>query len=175
MEKSNFRVKEYSLVFLLSGKRKKVLKTIFEYFDLDGLKEHLEYWEYAGLVNEIDLFDSGRERRDLIEFCDDLEKVFEAFYIIGKYKERQLKNIPDEYKKVWEDFNICTVLSEEEKANLDGVLKSFSKKYDRLYALAEVVDMLEAVVTLKNEYNRHKHSAVPFFMCLNAIINSVYS
>ncbi|MBV7530411.1 hypothetical protein [Chitinophaga sp. sic0106] len=175
MEKPNFQGKKYSLCFRLSGKRKKILRTIFEYFDLDGLKEQLDYWKYAALVNEIGMYDSGNERRQLIEFCADLEKVIEVFYVMSKHKKKQLQRIPAEYKKEWKKFNRCAILTKNEKSNLEGVLKMFSEKHIRLYALAEVTDMLEAVVTLKEPDDRNRHSSISFFLCINALLNLIYT
>ncbi|NLR67312.1 hypothetical protein HGH92_23610 [Chitinophaga varians] len=174
MNKEDYNIKEYSLVYGLSGSPKKILQTVFGDYDLDGLKHHFEYWKYAALGNNISLYDCGKERRMLIGFCEDLEKVLEAFYVLSKHKKKQLERIPSEHKKIWKKCNKCSVLSKDEKKNPDAVLKLFSKKYKRLYAKAELVEMFECVITLEKGDRGHLNGAVSFFMCVDALLSLLY-
>jgi len=175
MNKPDFDIKEYSLVYGLSGSRKKILRTVFGDYDLDGLKHHFEYWKHAALVNDISLYDSGKGRRQLICFCEDLEKLFEAFYVISRHKKKQLARIPTEHKKIWKNGNKCTILTKDEKRSPDAVLKLFSQKYKWLYTQAELVEMFECVITLENGDRGHLNGAISLFMCVNALLSLVYS
>ncbi|MBS0027081.1 hypothetical protein [Chitinophaga hostae] len=174
MENPGYEHKRHSLFIKLSAKKKHVLRAIFEDFGLDDLKDSFEHWKYASLTNEIGLYETGEERRILLEFYDDVLRMFEAFFIQSGRRKRMLKRLPAEYRKHWKKSDRCKALSKEERRDTSQVLLLFTKKYNRLYCIAEAIDMLECVITSQSTDKWERESAISLFLCLQAMLNLAY-
>ncbi|ASZ13726.1 hypothetical protein KTO58_05565 [Chitinophaga pendula] len=174
MEEAISKLKRHSLCLQLSGTREVKLELIFDYFDLKELKLHLDYWKYACLVNEIDLYASAEERSSLMAFCKDIEKLMEGFYILSRHEDKRIEVMTLRYIKKWREKNRCDSLSKAEQQKPGHVLKWFAEKYRYEYALAEIMDMLDAVINLRQYDSYYRHSTVFFFMAINAFVSMVY-
>lgn len=167
--------KKYSLYYQLRGSRQEILSEVFKNIDLDGMRERLQAWLYACLIDNWGAYDRGDDRKMLMKFCEDLERVIEAFYIESRVRERLLQKSIPEVRKVMKKYNKCYALSKAERQNPASILKEFAKSYRKRYVKAELYSMLEVVVTSEDDNtDRERFSAITFFQCLSSLVKLLY-
>lgn len=175
MKKSQDKKMEYTLHYQLRGSRQEILSVVFSNFDLDSMRERLQAWLHICLTNDYGGYDTGEDRKMLMSFCEDFERIIEAFYIESKAREKALQMLKGEARKLFKKLNKCVALSKEERENTLPVLIEFAKSYKKRYVRAELLCMLESVIICDDDIGRERFSALTFFQCVNSLVGLIYN
>ena len=156
------------------------LSLIFTNFHLDDFNRELKLWLHVALVNEQSAYEEGGAREDLIDFTDQLHKLIEALYLIhrkrsAKKKRKLGKPLPKKIANIIENMNLPLFLSETEIDNPLIVIKSFCKTFNTDYVKAELLDMLEALITYDGRRRIYHGGLVSFYQHLHCLIIIAYS
>lgn len=120
-----------------------VIRSIFSASHNDQVKLLLKDWIGLALSSQAnnEYTDSRANRKELIPFCEALQQVIEALFILVK---KRFKSSEVGYYIPWE-LTVCS-LSEEQKVNPDEVLLTFRDKYNWMYCRATIWELMDAVV-----------------------------
>jgi hypothetical protein len=158
------------------------LREAFKTFQLDELKRELKRWLYVAISNNNSIYEDDMERRNLIRFRKEFKKLSEALYVINKshrpkkekdWLNRQTLEIREEIEK----FNQPTTLNKEQLADPMPVVKRFCSRFTRQYAIREMRDWLEAVITYDGKYPKAvcREYLLIFYECLICLIECAFA
>ena len=158
------------------------LREAFKTFQLDELKKELKRWLYVAISNNNSIYEDDMERRNLIRFRKEFKKLSEALYVINKshrpkkekdWLNRQTLEIREEIEK----FNQPTTLNKEQLADPMPVVKRFCSRFTRQYAIREMRDWLEAVITYDGKYPKAvcREYLLIFYECLICLIECAFA
>jgi|GEM_PF-858291 len=115
---------------------------IFKGYCNDSLKFKIKEWHTVILHNHSkEHYTSSDEKAELILFCEDLQKLIEALYLLCAGS-----TIDDEYDVLHLNESYL-FLNKEEQANPYLALKTFREKFSFQHAQAEIWNMVNAVVS----------------------------
>lgn len=158
------------------------LREAFKTFQLDELKRELKRWLFVAISNNNSIYEDDMERRNLIRFRKEFRKLSEALYVINKahrpkkekdWLNRQTFEIREEIEK----FNQPTTLNKEQLADPMPVVKRFCSRFTRRYAIREMRDWLEAVITYDGKYPKAvcREYLLIFYECLLCLIECAFA
>lgn len=155
------------------------LAIIFQNFHLDDFRSEIHLWQQLALTNDQSAYDDGDEREDLMDFIQELLKLVEAFYIISekrnqRKKDKGLEGLSKKTKKMLAKMNTPVLLTSEEKASPNLVVKHFCKTFRNTYAKIELLDLLDAVITYDGEKDVYKGSLMLFYQHMDYLIGLAY-
>jgi hypothetical protein len=130
------------------------LREAFQNYHLDDMRQELGLWRDMALANENSAYDCGYAREDLIDFVHGTQILIEAFYVmyrrnIGDTKQNILKGLSRRSRKIFAEMKKPVLLTAGQKAAPAMVVHRFCRKFPHLYAKAEQLDLLEAVISCK--------------------------
>lgn len=150
------------------------LSLIFTNFHLDDFNRALKLWLHVALVNEQSAYEEGGAREDLIDFIDQLHRLIEALYLIHKKGMKVDKPSPNKIANIIGKKNVPISLSETESDNPLIVILSFGKTFNADYVKAELLDMLEALITYDGHRKIYLGGLVSFYQHLHFLIKIAY-
>lgn len=155
------------------------LSEVFKNFHLDDFRRELNLWLHIALSNDQSAYDEGNTREDLIDFIAELHKLIEAFYILHKNYNRSKKNMPGkglskQIQRMLREMNIPILLTDEEMRKPALAIKAFCKTFPSGYTKAEILDMLDAVVTYEGNKKIYNGNLVLFYQHLYCLIKLAY-
>ncbi|HET8573800.1 MAG TPA: hypothetical protein VFL76_08000 [Edaphocola sp.] len=137
----------------LPDKPMQVLARIFQSSSDDSLKSVVKKWQMIAISEEYFEYQEGRETANLLIFCEALQKLIEALYIICAAWCRHTESdeplfLNDEY----------LFLSKKEQANPYLVLQAFKQRFPYRYARAEIWDLMHAVIPCRESAQRNTNT-----------------
>ena len=157
------------------------LQEVYKTFHLSDIKSELEEWFHVGLSNDNSAYEEGQQRSNLIRFNGELQILSEALHLVNKAHQPKgvkdwMEGLPPEIKNEIQQYNQPTKLSHEEMINPMQVVKQFCKAFTREYAIREMWDWLDAVITYEGEYPKavYKGNIIIFYECLLCLIESAF-
>lgn len=155
------------------------LSEIFQNFHLDDFREEISLWEQFALSNDKSAYVENGEREDLIDFTHELHKLMEAFHILNEKRNQQgtgeqIKGSSKNTKELPLQMNVSVLLTVEEKANPDLVIKHFCETFELAYAEMEILDMLDAVITYEGDNEVYTGNLVLFYQHVHYLIRLAY-
>lgn len=151
----------------------KGLEAVFGNFHLHDFREGLNLWLHAALASRQSAYEDGGEREDLMDFVQHLHRVTEAFCIIHTGTPAQ-KNMPAPTKRLLADVNGPFYLSEAEQRNPHQEIRQFRQRFRYSYAKAELLDLLEAVITYNGAKEIPRADLVMLYRHLLYLVRLVY-
>ena len=158
------------------------LREAFKTFQLDELKKELKRWLYVAISNNNSVYEDDQERRNLIRFRKEFRKLLESLSVINKAhrpkKEMDwLTRMAPELRTEIEKRNQPTTLNKEQLADPMPVVKRFCKRFTRQYAIREMRDWLEAVITYDGKYPKAvcREYLLIFYECLLCLIECAFA
>lgn len=155
--------------------RMKGLKEAFSFTVLDDLRYDLLKWQEIAFCNDEGLYETAAERETLICFLEGLIKLAEAFYIVYARKHRQpLKQLSRPARRLLRRENRPQYLTGAEKAAPQNVIAAFTQTCSLKYARAELLDLLEAVVSYEGPRAVCKTNLVLLYRQLDYLVRLAY-
>ncbi len=151
----------------------KGLEAVFENFHLHDFREALNGWLHAALSSEYSVYEDGGGREDLMDFVHCLHRLIESFCVIHSRTPAQ-QNLPAPTKGLLADANRPFYLSEAEQDNPHKEIAQFRRTFRYSYAKAELLDLLEAVVTYNGTKEISPVDLVMFYRHLLYLVRLVY-
>jgi len=151
----------------------KGLEAVFENFHLDDFREELNQWLHAALSSGQSVYEEGGEREDLMDFVHHLHRLIEAFCIIHARTLAQ-QNMPAPTRGLLADANRPFYLSEAEQGNPHKEIRQFRRTFRYSYAKAELLDLLEGVITYNGAKEICRVDLVMFYRHLLYLVRLVY-
>jgi len=145
------------------------VSTIFKFYADDSLKLKLKEWMMLAITNRYtDDYTNKIEIANLVVFCEKLQKVIEALYLLSvAYTE-------DIHEEVLNLNNSCVFLTEEEQNNPYIVLKAFKNQFPLIHVQSEMWDIFHAIVRYKEHKEIKRHTLVDTFKDLFCIAQAAF-
>jgi hypothetical protein len=157
------------------------VRKVFEGFHLDDLRIELKQWFEVGISSDNSVYEDGENRSNLIRFNGALQILVEAFHVFNslhqpKSVKDRLEQLPPEIRKELQERNQPTNLSAEEVNNPMLAIKQFCRVFKREYAIRELWDWLEAVITYDGEYPKgvYKGYVLVFYEYILCLIEAAF-
>lgn len=156
------------------------LREAFQNYHLDDLRQELGLWRDMALANENSAYDCGNAREDLIDFVHGTQILIEAFYVLyqkdmGDTKQNILKGLSRRSRKIIAGMSKPVLLTASQNAAPAMVVHRFCRKFPHLYAKAEQLDLLEAVITYVGDKKIYKGNLVLFYRHIDFFLRLAYS
>ena len=158
------------------------LREAFKTFQLDELKKELKRWLYVAISNNNSVYEDDLERRNLIRFRKEFRKLVESLSVINKAHRSKkemdwLTRMAPELRMEIEKRNQPTTLNKEQQADPMPVVKRFCKRFTRQYAIREMRDWLEAVITYDGKYPKAicREYLLIFYECLLCLLECAFA
>lgn len=149
------------------------LEAVFGNFRLHDFRETLNLWLHAALASEQSAYANGGEREDLMDFVHQLHRLTEAFCIIHAGTPAQ-QSVPIPTKELLTNANPLFYLNEAEQRNPHQEIRQFRQTFRYSYAKAELLDLLEAVITYNGAKEIARADLVMFYRHLLYLVRLVY-
>lgn len=149
------------------------LEAVFGNFRLHDFRETLDLWLHAALASEQSAYANGGEREDLMDFVQHLHRLTEAFCIIHTGAPTQ-QSVPIPTKEWLAGANRPFYLSEAEQRNPHQEIQQFRQTFRYSYAKAELLDLLEGVITYNGAKEMPRADLVMFYRHLLYLVRLVY-
>lgn len=153
------------------------LPYVFQNFHLHDFREELHLWQRVALCNDQSAYDEAASREDLIDFITQLQRLIEAWYLVTRKKQQHKasKKRDKKLKETEPSSNRLDMLTKEEQAKPSKVIQSFGKTFTADYANAELLDMLDAMMTYKGVLKVRMGSLVFFYEHLSYLVRLAFS
>ncbi|MBX2923044.1 MAG: hypothetical protein KF746_12675 [Chitinophagaceae bacterium] len=151
----------------------KGLEAMFQNFQPEDFRKELNLWLHAALASEQSAYGEGGEREDLMDFVHHLHRLIEAFCILHTRTPAQ-QSLPAPTKGLLTHANRPFYLTEAEQGNPAKVIRQFRRTFRYSYAKAELLDLLEAVITYKGEQAICRVDLVMFYRHLLHLVRLAY-
>lgn len=149
------------------------LEAVFWNFHLHDFREALNGWLHAALSSEHSVYEDGGEREDLMDFVHRLHRLTEAFCIIHSRTPAQ-QNLPAPTKGLLAEANRPFYLNGAEQGNTYEEIRQFRQTFRYSYTKAELLDLLEAVITYNGAKEVSRVDLVMFYRHLLYLVRLVY-
>ncbi|HRO48292.1 hypothetical protein [Agriterribacter sp.] len=155
------------------------LTAIFDAFHPNDFRKEITFWQQLALANDQSAYDEGKVREDMMDFCRELLRITEAFYIINENRKRQQKakkrkNSKKETGRIINAFHQLTLLSDREKADPQLAVRAFCNAFSHEYSRIELLDLLDAVITYEGKKTVYKGNLVLVYQCMESLLNLAY-
>lgn len=179
MEKRKSFFSEEQFPHQTKTERLNSVAALFRQYHLHDYRYELGQWLYMALANNMGAYVDVVDKEALIDFVESLQKLIESLYIIQLHEENynnktKTPKISKEVREMLVQVNEPNLLDSFEKEQPVAVVVAFCKKYKKSYVRAELLDLLNAVVTYKGSRTVFKGGMVHFYYCLFIMVNMVY-
>lgn len=179
-KKGDFFKEEYGIEKPVFGKERfyldpmpdkpmQVLSHIFQSSSDDSLKSVVKKWQMIAISEEYFEYQGGQETANLLIFCEALQKLIEALYIICAAWCRNTHSDEPLYLN-----NEYLFLTGKEQANPYLVLKDFKERFPYRHTRAEIWDLMHAVVSYHERIQQNARSLMEHFELLLCMIKAPY-
>jgi hypothetical protein len=145
------------------------LRAFFINFQLHICREELIRWQRLALANDQSAYDEAYMREDMMDFADALLKLVEAFWLVYELNKPRYRT-----KRMRLLYNKIYYLCEEEIKKPGKVVLRFCKLFRRSYAVIELMDLLDAVVTYTGVKKETHRNVVLFYQYLKWLVCLAY-
>ncbi|MGN6351742.1 MAG: hypothetical protein ACTHLB_00045 [Parafilimonas sp.] len=162
--------KPYHFLSEENGNIMKGLEQVFiDYHPCDFI-EDVKEWQTIAMINEQSAYDEGGAREDLLDFTNALMKLSEALWQIYK---KQCKDKSAKALAHAADIQL-QLLSKKETEHPFAVIQYFCSTFSKRYAIIELLDLLEAVITYEGDRKIYKGSLILMYQHLDYLIRTAY-
>lgn len=164
--------KPFAKRLLIKADRNNPAETMFRVFKIeepDTLKETVRQWCKIALANERANYEVASQREDILIFCDEVLKLIEATYCLGKiysiekrsgFALNRPKDLQVDFLRREQTFS----LTYEELLNPVQILHHFCENFPEAYGKAELWDMLDSAIISGN--GSDKFNLLLHYQCL---------
>lgn len=165
--------------FSKAGKQPhKVLREIFQNYELRDLQEGVRLWQQLALANDQSAYEEGAAREDLMDFIQDLQRLIEAFSVCHQKndlaKNSHLEALPKRDRKKLQRMNSPIILTKQEQQKPRRVIRQFCHRFRKSYVQMELLDLLDAVITYTGSKTVYKGHLVLFYQHLYYLVRLAY-
>jgi hypothetical protein len=151
---------------------------IFICFSLEDFCNILTRWQRLAMANDESAYDSAATREDLMDYCKELQRLAQAFFILNimqvkKHKGRRERNLEMAMNK-YISVNMKVARHRYDISNPVSYIKKFCTRFSFGYAKTEILDLLEAVITYNGVKKVRNENLVLFYQCLDFMIDVTY-
>lgn len=152
---------------------------VFIWLHLDDFRNELHEWLRVALINEQGSYGDGYAREDVMDFCDELQKLVEAWDMINKSRKpedlrRWIDDIPCGLQEAMQTNNQSVLQKEEQEANPMRTISKFCNMFMLSYTRRELWDLLESVIFYKRESNEWGPDPLTTYQCLLALTEAAF-
>jgi hypothetical protein len=164
-----------SLRFSEEEKLSEELREIFCIFQPTDFSRELYSWQRMALSNDQSAYDRGESREDLIDFGKELNKLIAAFHLLHRTEEifspEELRKAIAKHERKGKRAGIMTIwVTKSTEKNPYIVIKRFCNAFTISHSRAEILDMLDAVITYEGYKKVFKTNLVLMYRCLLVLI-----
>ena len=151
---------------------------VFIWLHLDDFQHELHEWLRIALINEQGAYDEGPAREDVMDFCDELQKLVGAMERINKSRKpedlrRWMDDLPEDLRDAME--NDDRPVLPKEKQNPMQMVGRFCNMFTLSYARRELWDLLESVIFYERESNEWGPDPLTTYQCLLALTEAAFA
>jgi len=155
------------------------LREIFSIFQPADFGRELCSWQRMALSNDQSAYDRGESREDLIDFAKELNKLIGAFHLLHRTEEifppEELRKAIAKQERKGNEAGIMTIwMTKSTDKNPYKVIKRFCSAFTISHSRAEILDMLDAVITYEGYKKVFKTNLVLIYRCLLVLITLAY-
>lgn len=145
----------------------RALADIIDTYTLDDLRQELNLWQELALCNDDSAYAEAPARENLLAFLQAFQRTIEALYAT------RLKKL-NYQSPARAALNTPTLLTLQEQAQPMPVIRQFAETFTPTYTQAELLDLLEAVISYRGKKKIQLESVVFFYQRLCLLANMVY-
>lgn len=151
----------------------------FTWIHLDDFRRYLQEWLRIALINDESAYDEGTSREDVMDFCNDLQRLIEAMNVISESRQpeemrRWKEHLPDDLKEEMKSYNQPVLLTVDQKSDPRTVIKDFWHTFSFPYARRELWDLMDSVVFYEREGGMSSSDPLSTYKCLLALVEAAY-
>lgn len=155
------------------------INEVFTWFQLDDLGDNLQQWLHIALINDQSAYDEGSAREDVMDFCDELQLLMEALHVINENHKpvkakKWLEKLPVKLREELKKYNQPVMLTEEQKADPQIIIKDFCDTFSLSYVRRELWDLMDSVVFYERNGNTQRSEPQAVYKCLLALVEAAY-
>jgi len=154
------------------------LREIFLTFDLKDFRDEIVFWLELSLSNDRGAYLEGKDREDVMDFCHELIKLVEAFYLLSitGTRHKKPKTVISPAKRNISRKERQLLLIEPEEIEVPGkAIIHFRKMFSSSYVDLEMLDLLDSVITYEGIKEVNRQNLVLFYQCVRYLIASAYT
>ncbi|HTE26007.1 hypothetical protein [Flavitalea sp.] len=153
------------------------IREIFDTFDLKDFRDEIIFWLELSLTNDKGAYQEGKDREDVMDFCRELIKLVEAFYMLSVSGMRQKlpkwrKNV---VKQKSSNSELSLLVDDEVIVEPHKTISSFCRLFSSSYVESEMLDLLDSVITYEGVRQVNRINLVLFYQCVRYLISSAYA
>lgn len=149
------------------------LHKIFQAFDLEGITQELNLWKELAVCNDKSCYTDGKAREQLRHFCSSFAKLAEALYQLQQQNSQDLHNAHPE-KTFSQTMPTITLIIHDQTARTENkpvlYLQQFFKNFSFTYSKAELLDLLEAVISYRGASAIDPTTIILHYRCFIAML-----
>ncbi|TAN21606.1 MAG: hypothetical protein EPN37_00460 [Chitinophagaceae bacterium] len=149
----------------------------FTWIHPDDFRKYLHEWLRIALINDESTYDEGAAREDVMDFCNELQRLIEAMNVINEDRtpektRRWKENLPDNLKEEMKSYNRPVLLTVDQKSDPRTVIKDFWHTFSFSYARRELWDLMDSVIFYERESGRSSSDPLSTYKCLLALVEA---
>ena len=153
------------------------LREMFTIFDLTDFNDEISFWLELSLTNGRAAYHEATDREDVMDFCKELIKLVEAFYLISVNKTTNTRRDavhPAKFKPINNKKRLPVTEQQPESLPVNSILQ-FRNMFTPAYAELELFDLLDAVITYEGVKQVNRENLVLFYQCVRYLVNHAYT
>ena len=154
------------------------LREIFLTFDLKDFHDEIVFWLELSLTNDRGAYQEGKDREDVMDFCHELIKLVDAFYMLSITGIRHKKHktvISPSKRNIGGKETQLLLIDPEEIGTPDTIIIHFREMFSSSYVDLEMLDLLDSVITYEGIKQVNRQNLVLFYQCVRYFIASAYT
>ncbi len=145
----------------------RALADVIDTYTLDDLRQELCLWQELAFCNDESAYAEAPARENLLTFLQAFQRTIEALYITRLKKMKY-------QSPARAALNSPQLLTLHEQANPMPVIRQFADTFPPSYTQAELLDLLEAVISYQGKKKIQLGSAVFVYQRLCFLANLAY-
>jgi hypothetical protein len=167
--------KKYSVSHQVKKHPWRCINKVFETFSLKDIRAEMKQWMRLALINDQSAYEQAEAREDLMEFSEEILLLAEALYVMNeKHQALNRKStgdaMLDQVIEPVKETNQLIVFNIQEINKPEMAISLFCKKFPYDYCNCEIWDLLDSVITYKDDGRVHKGNLVLFCQCLLSLV-----
>lgn len=152
---------------------------VFTWIHLDDFRKYLHEWLRIALINDESAYDEGASREDVMDFCNELQRLIEAMNVINKNQQseeisRWKEDLPDDLREEMKSYNQPVLLTADQKSDPRIVIKDFWHTFSFSYARRELWDLMDSVIFYEREGGKSSSDPLSTYKCLLALVEAAF-
>lgn len=152
---------------------------VFRWFHPSDLRGELNAWLRIALINDESAYDAGSAREDVMDFCSELQLLTEALHVVNTNRQpggtrRWEEGLPNDLRKEINSYNLPIMLTDEQKAHPQFVIRNFRNTFSLSYTRRELWDLLDAVAYYRKAISVRSSEPHVTYRCLLALAEAAF-